>query len=172
MRKNKDGSRSAVSCPLAVKLYNENMGGVDLSDSKRQVYTCSRKAKKWWHRLFYYFLDVGVVNAHVLETESPHCARRSQKEFRIELAREMMAQHSSRKRRSRSSVDSASPSLRFCERHFPDLLQSVLNCRYCSSKANRKRTKYCCKQCCPNEPIPLCVAPCFRLFHTKPSTQP
>ena len=59
MRKNKDGSRTAVACPLAVKLYNENMGGVDLANSKRQVYTCSRKAKKWWHRLFYFFLDMG-----------------------------------------------------------------------------------------------------------------
>ena len=26
MRKNKDGTRTAVSCPLAVKLYNEHMG--------------------------------------------------------------------------------------------------------------------------------------------------
>ena len=52
MCKNKDGSRTAVACPLAMKLHNENMGGVDLADSKRQVYTCSRKAKKWWHHLF------------------------------------------------------------------------------------------------------------------------
>lgn len=166
-RKNKDGSRMAVSCPLAVKLYNVNMGGVDLADCKRQVYSCSRKSKKWWHRLFYFFLDVGIVNAHILETELPHCAKRSQKEFRVELAREMMALHSSRKKRATNSVDSASPSRRFCERHFPDVLSGVLDCRYCSSKTNRKRTKYCCKQCNEAEPIPLCVVPCFRLFHTQ-----
>ena len=99
MRKNKNGTRTAVSCPLAVKLYNEQMGGVDLADSRWQVYTCSRKAKKWWHRLFYFFLDVGIINAHIMETETPHCARRRQKDFRIELVREMMAQHSSRKRK-------------------------------------------------------------------------
>ena len=34
MRKNKDGTRTAVSCPLAVKLYNEHMGGVDLAACK------------------------------------------------------------------------------------------------------------------------------------------
>ena len=146
MRKNKDGTRTAVSCPLAVKLYNEHMGGVDLAACKQQVYTCSKKAKKWWHR-FYFFLDVGIVNAHLLETETPHCARRKQKEFRIELAKEMMALHSSRKRKGRSSVESAPPSLRFCECHFPELLPSVLNCRYCSTAVNRKRTKYCCNQC-------------------------
>ena len=60
MRKNKDGPRTVVSCPLPVKIYNEKMGGVDLADCKRQVYSCSRKSKKWWHRLFYFFLDVGV----------------------------------------------------------------------------------------------------------------
>jgi hypothetical protein len=166
MRKNKDGTRTAVSCPLAVKLYNENMGGVDLADCKRQVYTCSRKAKKWWHRLFYFFLDVGIVNAHILETESSHSPNRTQKEFRLELARELMTLHTSRKRRARVSVESVPPSIRFCERHFADLLVTALNCRYCSTAENRKRTKYCCKQCNSKEPVPLCVVPCFRLYHT------
>ena len=32
MRKNKDGSRTAVTCPLAVKIYNEKMGGGDVAD--------------------------------------------------------------------------------------------------------------------------------------------
>ena len=132
MRKNKDGTRTDVSCPLAVKLYND-MGGVDLAACKRQVYTCSRKAKKWWQELFYFFLDVGIVNAHLLETETPHCARRKQKEFRIELAKEMMALDSSRKRKGRSSVESAPPSVCFYERHLPELLPSVLNCCYCST---------------------------------------
>ena len=166
LRKNKDGTRTAVNCPLAVKLYNEHMGGVGLADCKQQVYTCSRKAKKWCHRLFYFFLDVAVVNAHILETESAHCAHRSQKEFRHELAREMMALHSSRKRKSRSSVESVPPSVCFCERHFPDLLQGLLNCCYCST-ANRKRTKYYCKQCDDKQPVPLCVVPCFRLYHSS-----
>ena len=116
---------------------------------------------------FYFFLNIGVVNAHILETESPHCARRSQKEFRIKLVREMMAQHSSRKRKGRFSVGSTPPSLCFCEHHFPDLLPGVLNCRYCSTKDNRKRTKYCCTQCNGKEPVPLCVVPCFWLYHTE-----
>ena len=48
-RKNKDGSYTVVSCPLPVKIYIEKMAGVSLADSKRQVYSCSHKSKKWWH---------------------------------------------------------------------------------------------------------------------------
>ena len=144
MRRNKDSSRTAVSCPLPVKIYNEKMGGMDLADSKRQVYSCSHKSKKWWHRLVYYFHDVSVVNAHILETETPHSACRSHKDYRLKLVREMMALHLSRKRGAQSSVDSVPPSVRFCERHFPDLLPGVHNCWYCSSSINRKRTKHCC----------------------------
>ena len=33
-----DGSCIDVACPLAVKLYNQNMGGVDLADQMREYY--------------------------------------------------------------------------------------------------------------------------------------
>ena len=71
-RKQSDGSIIVVECPSAVVLYNENMGGVDLADQKRKMYSASRKSKvKWYMRLFYYLLDVVVVNAHILESDSP-----------------------------------------------------------------------------------------------------
>ena len=112
--------RIAVTYPF--KIYDEKMGGVDVADGKQQVYSCSCKSKKWWHQLFYFFLDVGVVNAHVLETQSPHCTRRSQKDCPVEWVREMMALHTSRKKRAQSSVDCVPPSNRICERDFPNLL--------------------------------------------------
>ena len=46
MRKNKDDTRTAVICPLAVKFYNKHMSSVDPFACKQQVYTCSKKAKK------------------------------------------------------------------------------------------------------------------------------
>ena len=32
LRKNKDGSRVPVECPLPVKFYNQHMGEVDMAD--------------------------------------------------------------------------------------------------------------------------------------------
>jgi hypothetical protein len=55
-RRNKDGTTGNVSCPEAIKLYNTFMGGVDLADQKRKSYSCSRKSRKWWHRLFFFSL--------------------------------------------------------------------------------------------------------------------
>ena len=49
------------------------MGGVDLAHYRRKLYSSSRKSKvKWYMRLFYFLLDVAVVNAHILESESPN----------------------------------------------------------------------------------------------------
>ena len=41
LRRNKDGSRSRVSCPESVRCYSAYMEGVDLFDSRRKTYSCS-----------------------------------------------------------------------------------------------------------------------------------
>lgn len=60
-RTNKDGSRTDVTCPESIKRYNKHMGGVDLFDSRRETYSCSRKSKKWWLRFFYFLVDAAVT---------------------------------------------------------------------------------------------------------------
>ena len=44
-----------------------------MADQKRKLYSCSRKSKKkWYMRIFWFLLDTAVVNAHILECESPN----------------------------------------------------------------------------------------------------
>ena len=167
-RKNKDGSQALIPCPRAVKEYNSSMGGVDTADAKRKTYSCSRRSKKWWHRLFYFLLDICTVNAHIVQSETPHQTNLTQKEFRLELARELMSSYNARKHRKRGrNSTNASPSLVFSENHFPDKLEKPAQCRACSASGLRRRSSYCCKQCNAKQPIPLCVVPCFRIHHTK-----
>ena len=66
-RRNKDGTRSQVPCPEAVKLYNKYMGGVDVFDSRRKTYSCTRKSKKWWMRIYYFLLNTAITNAYICE---------------------------------------------------------------------------------------------------------
>ena len=125
-RRNKDGSRSQISCPESVQLYNANMGGVDLFHSRRKTYSCSRKSKKWWLRLFYFLLDTAVVNSYILYKETPGTKPLTLKEFVVALSENMMSAYSLRKRRTfTAEAPSAS---RLCERHFPDQIPESKQC--------------------------------------------
>ena len=174
-RKQSDGSIIVVECPSAVVLYNDNMGGVDLADQKRKLYSASRKSKvKWYMRLFYYLLDVAVVNAHILESESPnHLPTRSigkkkkyefrtQKAFVLQLIEELIGSHTSRKKMGRPKIPM--DSVRYSEQHYPTMYDKPSDCVYCSAPRARKRSKYGCDRC---GGVHLCCYPCFEKYHTK-----
>ena len=65
-RKQNDGSRIDISCPEVVRTYNNIMGGVDRFDQLRERYAIGRRSVKWWHRLFYFFIDLAVINSFQL----------------------------------------------------------------------------------------------------------
>ena len=172
-----DGSSIDVACPLAVKLYNQNMGGVDLADQLRKSYTCTRKSRtRWYMRLFWFFLDLSITNAYILESVSPNhvppIARtgrqkkryRSQLEFRKQLVTQLIGDHSSRGSRGRPPIarrrvsDPTRP-------HFPEVLQGTANCVVCRKVHKiRKRTKFGCVLC---GNIHMCPVPCFKIHHTQ-----
>ena len=70
-RRKKEGTFS-LNCPPILKLYTKYMGGVDRSDRMVRTYSASRQSKKWWFRLFYYFLDMSVANSFILYNNSPN----------------------------------------------------------------------------------------------------
>ena len=160
-RRNKDGTRSQIPCPESIKLYNAYMGGVDLFDSRRKTYSCSRKSKKWWTRIYYFLLDASVTNAYILYKETPGTKPLTMKEFVLELAEYLLGCHNSRKR---SSTQDPPPAGHLREHHFVDKQEKTEQCRVCKG---RKRTVFCCKDCSPDNPIPLCPTSCFRIYHTK-----
>ena len=167
MRRNKDGTRVAIPCPEAVKLYNTYMGGVDLADQRRKTYSCSRKSNKWWHRLFFFLLDASVVNSYIIASETANIQNRSLKEFILELVEELLSQHCSRKRPGRRHIEMGPPSIRFNERHFPDRIQAKHACVVCSQNNQRRRVSFGCVDCKKDNPVPLCPVPYFRIYHTK-----
>ena len=165
-QKMKDGTRITVACPEAVQKYNTYMGGVDIADQMRKSYSCKRRSQKWWLPLFYFLVDISVVNSHIICHETPHSAKRTLKEFILELADELMASHCSRKRSAQPSLDAPS-SARFCERHFPKRSDERGQCRVCSKDSICRRVMHCCMDYDPQGSVFLCVDPCFRLFHTR-----
>ena len=161
-RRVKDGSRQSVKCPTSVKLYNQFMGRVDVSDARRKSYSCSRRSKRWWMPLFYFLVDILVVNFYTITQESPLCPKMTSKEFILSIAEELMASYNSRKRPGPTS--DVSPSVRYCGRHFPSKSDKY---RECCSSSQCIHTCFCCEDCSERNPIHLCPHPCFGLYHTK-----
>ncbi|XP_047103465.1 piggyBac transposable element-derived protein 4-like [Schistocerca piceifrons] len=170
LRRNKDGSRSEVFCPLAVAEHNKIMGGVDRFDQLPERYAVGSRSRKWWHRLFFFLVDLAVVNSYVMwklqKTEA------DQLTVRLHLARQLFSGFSSRKRRGRRvhfqtpkrGVSGVPDEVRLEEvgTHFPTKGTTNRRCRQCSTKNKEKRTKIMCSNC----RVPLCVAPCFSKFHS------
>ncbi|KAL3229423.1 hypothetical protein MRX96_023606 [Rhipicephalus microplus] len=54
-----------VPQPHCIKIYNKNMGGVDLADRYVSYYRTKIRTKKWTIRVFSHFLDLAVENAWI-----------------------------------------------------------------------------------------------------------
>ena len=114
-RKQKDGKHLDVPCPLEVISYNSYMGGVDRGDQLRQYYDVRYKCHKYYKYIFWFLFDTSITNAFILLNHSKQ--NYTIKNFRIELAKALLGNYNSRKRRS---IDGPSPSQRHIPvRHFP-----------------------------------------------------
>ena len=51
--------------PAVINLYNHNMNGVDLADQLGVYYSFQRKTLKWWRKVFFWLLEVTVVNSYI-----------------------------------------------------------------------------------------------------------
>ena len=114
-----DGTTLRVSCQLVVKAYNENKGGVDLSDQMHRFYTCTHKSSRCWYlRLFWFLLDVAIDSAFILASFETVAGQRkwTNKQFREELATELISKCNMRLQGGRQSQDAI---LRLTQRHFP-----------------------------------------------------
>ena len=154
-RKEMDGSRREVPSPEPVRMYNSFMGGVDLADQKRNLYSCSRKSMKWWFRLFYFCLDVAIVNSHVLYgLDYRHV---DQKRFRILLFSHLMSCYNAR----RILLAPRGPiTLLRSSDHHADRAAGPRQCRLC---VGRKRTRTVCREC----GVHLCYGHCFTAWHSS-----
>jgi hypothetical protein len=52
--------------PAAVVSYNNSKAGVDRMDQMTSYYSFNRKTVKWWKKLFFYLINIGIVNSHRL----------------------------------------------------------------------------------------------------------
>ena len=152
LRRQLDGTRIPVPCPESIISYNKYMGGVDRGDQLRGYYSCRAKSRKFYKYIFTFLLDVAITNAFIL---MKHYTRSSTfaniKAFRIQLAKELIGDYSSRRRRGRGG--GIIRSLPY--RHFPIRQHDDNNphrhqrrkCALHSASKVRAETTWYCREC-------------------------
>ena len=159
-----------IAKPLCIEEYNKHMGGVDKSDQLLSYYGFIHKNLKWSNCAAFHLLDLAIVNSYILYKLSNQEKRhKTHADFRIDLATSLLLESGYQ---MLEDVDqSPTPNDRLHGRHFPSKVptrpngkQSQRECAVCSFKKGNKRktTTYLCKDCC----VPLCITPCFELYHT------
>ncbi len=172
-------TKTPIYKPVAVLDYTRQMGGVDLSDQLMNYYNFLRRGCKWWRKLFVHLFNMVILNAYVLNKTFGLQNKLTHHEYRYVVAAALLNFHE-----VDAGVPSAGPPVPvpFMNReHWPERLPTstktgktkTRKCKYCfvSAKAaatglkprNEKSTTIMCKAC----RVPLCVVPCFGLFHEK-----
>ena len=78
-RKQLKGPIEKIPFPELISSYNIYMDGVDKNGQMESYFTIAVTGKKWWSKVFYDLIDRSIYNCFVLEQESTHHAKRSQK---------------------------------------------------------------------------------------------
>ena len=150
-RKEKNGSRVEVECPEAVILYNKHMGGVDRGDQKRGYYQCRTKSRKFYKYIFYFLFDVAITNTYILLRQFSEYPVTNIKDFRIELAKQLIGDYCSRRRPGRGGGLLRPLPLR----HFPIKVKSDTRhnwhkrgrCARCKATNRRVDSVWWCEEC-------------------------
>ena len=152
--------------------YNLYMIGVDKLDQLMSYYSFLHKSIKWWRKVFFWVLEVAVINAYIIN--KVWAMRRGQKPMShrafcrrlIESLAEPI--RSSVIPRARSGPNMAQNIERLHPvRHFLQMEEKRRDCVVCSNRqqgGTRHLTQYVCGTC-PEKPS-LCPAGCFEAYHT------
>ena len=162
---------STTSQPVAMGsvLRRQRDGGVDRGDQIRGYYSCRTRSRKFYKYIILYFLfDVSITNAFILHTNYTSKPNRNVKDFRLQLAKELIGTYYSRRLPGRSSRVQRPLQLQ----HFP--LKMCLQppakrckrgwCAFCWKDSNKRTDR--CNEC----GVWLChggnpTSDCFYLWH-------
>jgi hypothetical protein len=173
-----------VQRPSIVKIYNESMGGVDLTDRMMSYYRMKARTKKWTIRTIFHFIDLVLVNSWIKYrrdcTELSVPPRQILKflKFRMEVAEAFIVspqesinsssdsdddQAPTHSKKRRTLPIPSAPKHKSGAKHLPEMV-AAKNSMRCRNTNCSKKTKVKCMYC----NVFLCLVPernCFASFH-------
>lgn len=171
-----------VPRPDVVRLYNVNMGGVDLADRMISYYRIKARVNKWTIRSIFHLFDIALSNSWMQYVQDMRAQQKRQKEivkfleFRLSVGEELIAQAQSQNEAESDSDEEWCPPPKRAPLppvearaktlgHFPRLTDAP-NAARCRLEGCNKKTKFFCTKC----HLFFCVTKdrrCFENAHTK-----
>lgn len=152
--------KTAVSQPSVISDYNQNMGGVDLSDQRVTTYARLMKGSVWYYKIFFYLLELSISNAQILMAKSFRNAPKMLA-FRKAVVEQLVNGRTFRLTERDPEPAAPIPHFRFNRDHFhyPTAHSNRLACKV---HIQRVDTQYSCAVC----GVRMCPHPCFMRYHT------
>ena len=156
--------------PVVVVDYNNHMLGVDKLDQLVSYYSFLHKSLKWWRKVYFWMLEVVVVNSYIIYKEhitQHHLQPLSHLAYRRKLI-EALSQDQRATRIDSHTHRSIQQEQRLQDsKHFMRKVHKRRDCVICSDRksGSRRLTPYVCITCTNNPP--LCPTPCFETYHTQ-----
>ena len=153
--------------PKMIEDYNHAMGGVDKADQMGIYYCFQRKSIKWWKKVFFWLLEISVVNSYILYKETTPTRPHTHLAFRHLLVKNLVCHldFSERPRPGRRRVRDSLERLQ-AGKHFLST-GNRRDCVVCSDRSRggeRHLTNYYCSTC--SDKPPLHPTQCFEEYHT------
>jgi hypothetical protein len=123
------------------------MKGVDLLDQMVSYYQFKHRSKKWWRRLFLFFLSVSCYNSYIA-ARSAGAYKGCYKEWQEDLAQELVTPVTAKSAPQCATAPVAASAQHDCEK----IYEKRKICRECSQSKNGTEarpgaTVYGCRQC-------------------------
>ena len=166
-REKGSATKSAIPFPTVVKLYSNDMGGVDLMDQRTAAYWLDRKSSVRFNlRIFFDLLVIACVNSFLV-SDMKH-PKQLIRDYEIVIIKNLIQWHQIRERAVPLSRPSKRKSTSVASNdhggHLPEFQPTRKRCTYCSKEGEENRTFVVCLAC----NIPLCLVKdinCFSKHH-------
>ena len=183
LTKKRDSHGNCIAKPLCIQEYTQNMSGVDISDQYMAFHVNLHKSMKWPQKLFSHLFNMLLLNAFILNRKFGK-KKLSKDDFLEHIANYLLESGSEGATclpKHSTFIHTQCACLTEC--HF---IQNYtknngskvhpVQCAGCNftkaqmakygmhnnDKLPRKTTMYWCQECS----TPLCITPCFEIFHT------
>ena len=154
------GVRNKIFTSPVLVEYTKYMWGVDVADQLRASYSCETWSHKWWHRMFWFLVDISIVNIfimylHICRMATNPVTPKSHLEFKTKLCVEFHRNWEHCQERQNRNLENR-PVI-----HMPSWTAVCCMCVVCRSIVHTF-----CFQC--NETFTLCWrCGCYEQYHTR-----